>query len=107
MHVCDPLTKAYVIAPLLVPPTAVRITVEPFLTEINLLEILNGLCEANVNETSTAELSNPVDATTWQVATLVAVKSVPTILQFGVLVEKMTLALFPPVVVSFTTDPDG
>jgi hypothetical protein len=81
------LTRVYVTAPLLVPPIVERITVELFLTDVTLFEIRNGLCVAKMKGTSTVEELVPEVATIWHVVALVAVRSVPMIRQFGVVVE--------------------
>jgi len=96
-----------VTAPLLVPPIVVKITVAFFLTEVILFEIRNGVCVARANGTSTVEVREPADARTWQVVTLVAVKSVPIIRQLAVFVEKTTRELLPPDAANRTTEPDG
>ena len=81
------LIRVYVTLPLLVPPIVERITVELFLTDVTLFEIRNGLWVAKMNGTSTVEELVPEVATTWHVVALVAVRSVPIIRQFGVVVE--------------------
>jgi hypothetical protein len=99
--------RVKVTAPLLVPPIVVSTTVADFLTEVILFEILNGLWVARVNGTSTAELVEPCEATTWHVVAEDEVKSVPIMRQLEVFVVNTTLELLPPDVESFTTEPDG
>jgi hypothetical protein len=85
----------------------VSITVAFFLTVVTLLEIRNGDCVARVKVTSADVAEDPCEATTWHVVALVAVKSVPIIRQFGVVVANTTLELLPLEAASLTTEPDG